>query len=255
MSRLASRSLLTLITCATLLCVASATHADTVDPITAEPHALDWPRSLSVRALVGYDHAILTAPSDPAGAPQFMSGTAFTGPGASFGAGARAQLNTYFAVETGLMFAFESMEGFEDAGDWKRTLSLSSTRLNLPFLTHGGWSDERFRASFGLGLLVSIPLSATADLEEDRVPEADRFPLEITAPTELGLPLVLEGAVHIPDSPVWIPLSLRFTWFPGVGQTSVDRFEGYASPEAPGKLRVAPAWTITVLTGVDVDVL
>jgi len=238
-----------------------AAPAQAADPDTAAPPlalgraaAPDSPLTIALDLRLGLNRSILTAPDDPVGAPQFMSGTAFNGFGFAAEGGARVGFWRYLALRLSLALSYDRATGHEDAGAWRRDLSMEVLRLRVPIVVSGGYHHEAFRVEAGLGPEIAIPVWVGASLEERNLGEEPPFPLGVKTRMALGLALAVDGAVRVTDL-VWIPLGVRVSYFPRVGTTSPSRFDAFESMAVPGRLWVDYDWTVVITSGVSFEVL
>lgn len=230
--------------CTALCVVIACSFALPPDP--SIPEVLVWG---------GYQHALLSRPSDPSGAPQFMSGTAFRGPGWTAGVGLSWRFLPWLGAGVDALLSQTSGEGFEEvsgAGAWSRYLTLHRFDLRLPLLVHLGWRTDAWGVDGLLGAEVLVPLSASAQLSEDGVAASEQLFVKVSAQATAGLLWGATGRVQLTKGLDGL-LTARVCYLPGVGTTSTDRFSGFESPENPGTLQVAFDWQASVLLGLAIS--
>lgn len=216
--------------------------------------AEDAPRwGAGLRAGVTYSQ--LVRPTDPAGEPTLLYGSAFTGTGWAIGAHAHRGLldvgSLRLEVAAGLMYSRLQGAGFAElqGGSARREITLTSHTLRVPVLARiatrergglGGW--------LALGPELLWGVSARAEVTEQGAAPPS---IDVTAVTHLGLSAEV-GARFTGGS--WaIPLAVRVTWDPAVPAATRERFEGYQSAESPGRYQVGFDWQVLVLSGVDMS--
>lgn len=222
--------------------------------LTSSPAEADDGPILQIGPSVGLNRSILTGPDDATGEPQFMSGAAFNGFGLAFGASVRAAIMPFLAVTADLLVSWDRATGYEERGDLRRELSMSTWRLRVPILLTGGWATNTWRVEAGVGPEIAIPLATSAELKERNIPVNQAFDLDVSGALSFGLAFGLSAAFRVSDS-LWIPTTARFGWFPTVSSKSTGRFDGYVSPQQPGALFVEYDWTFVWTTGVMFDVV
>ncbi len=210
--------------------------------------------TLAIGPTIGLNRSILTSPNDATGEPVFMSGSAFNGFGATGGLSARYALKPFLALEADLLLSQDRATGFEERSGQRREMSISTLRLRLPITLQGTWGNDTLRFQGGLGAELALPLSSSTELTEESIPVAEGMELAVEAPLGIGATLSLGTALRVSES-MWIPTTLRATWFPGVASTSSERFDGFVSPSEPGTFQIAYDWTVIWSAGVLFDVL
>ncbi|MDX9719106.1 MAG: hypothetical protein RBU37_00055 [Myxococcota bacterium] len=198
---------------------------------------------LALGFVVGLNRSILTAPEDAVGEAQFMSGTAFNGFGVSFGPSARFGILPFLALRLELLFSLDRATGYEKLGEQSRELELSTWRLRVPVQILGGYDFGFLRLDLGLGPELALPLTVDATLEEKNIPIEASFPLSVSAGASFGLRMSAGVAVELGEG-LFLPSNVHLSWFPGVPDTSRERFEGFQSMTQPGKLRVEYQWCV-----------
>ena len=164
--------------------------------------------TLAVGPTIGLNRSILTAPSDAAGDPVFMSGSAFNGFGVTGGLTARMALTPFLAVEGDLLISQDRATGFEERGDQRREFTMSTLRVRVPLTLVGAWQSDTLRLQGGLGAELALPLSSSAELAEENIPAADGVELAVDAPLGVGATLSLGAALRVYEY-MWHPTTLR----------------------------------------------
>ncbi|MFP4597111.1 MAG: hypothetical protein ACLFVJ_02605 [Persicimonas sp.] len=208
---------------------------------------------LAVGAKVGANWSLLSKPTDPAGEPTLLSGSAFDGVGFTGGAAVYYPLaelhGATLEFESGLLFSRHSGEGFEERTDTgeQRYVTLNATIARVPLLVHlrDGQSVGGFRVGVGLEPMLGLQSGATV---EHRNSSAEPEPLETTPTTHMGATIAL--GFDWPGGTDWsIPVDFRATWDPFVPDSTRDRFEGFESAEDTGEYQVGYNWQLFVMTG------
>src|SRR5690606_28990168 len=228
---------------AAVLGVPSAVNADDVDgPL------------LQMGAVVGVNRSILTAPDDREGESQFMSGAALNGFGFGFGGTLRAAIMPFLSVHADVLFSWDRATGFEERGELRRELSISTFRMRIPVLLMAGYANNTWRIEGGVGPEIAIPFVSSGELDETNVPANESFDLAVTGALSFGIAFGISGAYRVTED-IWIPTTFRAGFFPTVGSKSSSRFDGYVSPTEPGALIVDYDWTILWTVGVMFDLV
>lgn len=221
--------------------------------------ALLWSASAAaepqVGAVVGGNYSLLSQPADPAGEPTLLSGTAFDGAGFVVGAAMHYPLTevggTPLELEVDLLYSSHSAEGFEErpGSDARRTVTLDTQVLRVPVLValRGQPGENGFRVGVGVEPMWGLQSGATTEVERG---EASADPLFTTPAFHLGATVALGFDWAVADR-LSVPIEVRTTWDPFVGESTRERFDGYESFEEPGEYEVAFDWQVLFLTGVN----
>ncbi len=200
----------------------------------------------------GANWSILDRPRDPAGEPTLMNGAAFDGVGTVAGLAIQHRLGDLFdrplLLEVDLMYTRHRAGGFEHhpRTDARRSITLQTDGLRIPVLLE--WFPPTSDLYVGLGPELWTGLRAGAELDQQNV-DAPLPSFRTTTVTHVMLAAVVGWEWQVsPD--VAFPVELRGAWDPLVGQTTVDRFEGYHSPDRPGRFQVAFDWQFLGMVGV-----
>jgi hypothetical protein len=207
---------------------------------------------LALGAKVGGNWSLLSKPSDPAGQPSLLSGSAFDGMGFLVGGTVHYPLvETQGAVlefEGGLLFSRHSAAGFEQdpqTGN-RRDVTLQANMLRVPLLVHmrRGTADtpaSGFRLGVGLEPMLGLQSGAIVDPGPEK--------LHTTPTSHLGATVAL-GFDYGANTQLSIPLEFRATWDPFVADNTVERFEDFNTSNEPGNYQVAYNWQLFFMTGV-----
>jgi hypothetical protein len=212
-------------------------------------------RSLSVAARVGGMYNALNRPTDPAGEPTLLYGTAFTGAGLVVGAGVVYALGSGSAGDVGvtldLLYADMSGSGYAETADGtqRQELTLGMQMLRIPLMLRLSSTPDgpsSFVLNLGLGAELLFGLASSATLVSEGVTPAPA-PLNTTPTTHIGVAASAGGAWRTPE---WsIPIEVRLTWDPMVDGSTRSRFDSYQSAQNPGSYQVAFDWQLMFMAG------
>jgi len=230
--------------------------------VVARPAAADTGQSspgLQVGGKFGLNFSELSQPTDPAGYPTVLYGTAFTGVGFLGGVSAAypfLEVGPGFRLtaESDALFSYHRGHGFAESRttDARRDLVISTLMLRVPLLFGATLSQGRGGFHAGLGPELMAGLSSNARATQQGI-SGDPGSLSTTPATHVGVTLDLGVAYHMKK---WtIPVDVRFTYDPFVKKTTRDRFDGYSTVDAPGDYRVAFDWQFFLVTGFTTNVL
>lgn len=206
---------------------------------------------------VGGGYNRLIRPEDPEGSPTLLYGSPFAGPTFQLGLQAGmplthvAQGRVTLGLDLGLAYSYMRGMGYVEnaARTQRQSVTLTGHTLRLPlFLMLRSSPEARIgvRAGIGPEFLVGLASGATVHYENiDDAPEA----LQTTPVTHVAIGSLLGIAYQL--SNVSIPLEVRFSWDPQVGNSTQTRFEDYQSFDEPGKYQLAFNLHLHFLTGVE----
>jgi hypothetical protein len=236
-----------------LILAASVALAASTMLAAPSAHASD----LSVGAKIGGNFSLLSKPTDPAGEPTLLRGSAFTDYGLALGATGYYPLaeidGAVFELETGLLLSWNKGQGHEkhrDTGE-ERIITLTTTLLRVPVLVflRDAAPTSGFRVGLGLEPMFGLKSGASVEHRNSSVPPEE---LHTTPTNQLGMAFAL--GFDWRATPAWsIPLELRATWAPFVPGSTKERFENFESMEDPGEYGVAFDWQVMLMTGVRYD--
>lgn len=206
---------------------------------------------------VGYNR--MARPTDPAGSTTLLRGTAFAGGAFQIGAQAgyalwqRSSTHTLW-LDLGAHYGWMRGSGFvENPERTKRqTVKLTGHTLRVPlmFRLDHTLSESSGHALFvGLGAEVLLGLATSAQVLFEQI-AADPEPLYTTPVTHIGLLATLGGTFALREG-LYLPVGLRLTYDPQVGDSTVERFEGYRSIDEPGSYQVAFDLHLHLVTGLE----
>ena len=212
-----------------------------------------------VGALLGGGYNRLRPPSDPAGQPTLLYGSGFSG--LAFQGGARFGRALFrpgegVALDVDVALAYGSMRGVgfaerdEPEGIKRQQIVVRQRALRVPLmLLARGEAPRRlsWRAGLGAELLLGLSSGATVTFEQI---DAEAPPLETTPTQHLGLLAMLGAGVRLSPR-LTIPLEARLTWDPQVGDSTVERFEGFESVRRPGAYQIAFDLHLQAVTGLE----
>lgn len=212
--------------------------------------------SFEVGARFGGGLTQLSQPTDPAGEPTVLFGTAFTGPSFMIGGFASRTLTTtglgQIFANADLLLAHSRGTGWAESRTTaaRREATIHDTSLRVPVLL--GLSIPGDSASFSLAvgpeLLLGIASGSSVKQEGlEGLPE----PLPTKPATHLGIAADL--GLTLKTAKFDLPVDARFTWDPMVKKSTRDRFDGYVSVQEPGKYTVAWSFQMLVLLGFSID--
>lgn len=210
---------------------------------------------LLVGGKVGLNYSELLRPTDPAGEPTVLFGTAFAGIGFQAGGAARYELKSldfgdlFAAAE--VLLSYQRGSGYVEsrATNARRTVAFHSIGLHIPVLFGLSFSGEEERASkfdlsVGPTLLAGLGTGSSTKSEGD-APEAPALPMRNV--THVGLTANVGLLLDVMD--MWMPVDLRITWDPMVAKSTRDRFDNYVDLQNPGNYAAAFSWSISVSVG------
>jgi hypothetical protein len=214
-------------------------------------------RKLAVSGRVGGLYSALNKPTDPAGEPTLLYGTAFTGGGFVLGAGIVYGLGSGGAGDLSLtldaLYAHMSGSGYAQTSDGsqRQELTLGMHMLRLPLMLRLSSTpdvEDGIVLNLGLGAELLLGLASSATLVSEGVSPAPA-PLLTTPTTHVGVTAALGAAWHTQE---WsIPLEVRLTWDPMVEDSTRGRFDSYQSAQTPGNYQVAFDWQVLFMTGIE----
>lgn len=201
---------------------------------------------------VGANYNYLTGPSDPAGEPTLLYGSAFAGVGFIAGAYYDHGLTQLLSLEIGLTYARHAGTGYAEdkKNDQKQSLSLSSHTLHIPLLARARMplGGVTLLAALGPELLWTMASSSTITYEGI---DATPTPLKTADPLHVGLSAAL--GVAIPFGKGSVPIELRTIWDPFVPGSTRDRFDNYKDLNNPGNYQVAFNWQFILSVGAELE--
>ncbi len=209
---------------------------------------------VAIGAKGGGNWSLLDRPHDPAGEPTLMNGAAFSGVGPTAGAAVQFGLGRLagqpLALELDVLYARHHARGAERHPETgaRRTIILKTDGLRVPLLMEWYLPATNRSTFVGLGPELWVGLRAGSEMQRTNIDA----PPEHLRTTTVVHPLVAatvgyEFELGSPD--LVLPVELRAKWDPLVAETTVGRFEGFQSPEEPGRYRVAFDWQLTLLAG------
>lgn len=211
---------------------------------------------LEAGARIGTGWNLLTQPTDPAGAPTLLHGSAFTG--GSFLVGPSAGLilmemdGATIRLTGDLLYGMHRGAGFAEHSDGRRIdLSMTSHVLRLPVMVEVSNRAERISPTLAAGVEPIIGLASSTTVEQVGYHTAE--PLENRPGSGLALAVALGAALNRGD--FTLPLDLRFSWNPFVGSSTAERFDDFqildaeAGEYAHGAYRVGFDWQIMMTAG------
>jgi hypothetical protein len=198
----------------------------------------------------------LPQPQDPRGEPTLMSGTAFNGYGYAAGVWSGTTVASVDAgqirIDASALYGYQQVSGFEARGNARREAVIKARVIRIPVLAvyESGLNGATARIGAGVEPLIGLWSGAEISVQNsDEAPE----PLFTTPVTHLGLTALLGLDIEVSDS-LGVPLELRLTYDPMVGNTTVDRFQDFQSSSNPGDYEAAFRWQMLLSTGVSFDI-
>ncbi len=200
-------------------------------------------KEAGIAAGLNWNH--LTAPTDPAGEPTFMWGSAFTGFGTLLGATASMDLSevgSYQLRLTGdLLYGYHRGAGFAEHDEQGGRIDVQFTThvVRLPVLARIGASPGSSGPTVGAGLEPIFGVMSSAEVTTTGVEEQIQ-PVETTPSTGMATVLAVGYEVRLDD--MTIPLDARVSWNPFVGSSTEERMEDFQSLQNPGQYKMAFDW-------------
>ena len=242
-----------------MMCALSAAGLLMSSPAAAQDAegAASGERKLAVAARIGGMYNALGKPTDPAGEPTLLYGTAFTGGGFVVGAGIVYGLGSGSAGDLSLTFdaLYAGMSGTGYAqtadGTQRQELTLGLQMLRLPLmlrLSSTPDGEESLVLNLGLGAEVLFGLASSASLVSQGVDPAPA-PLNTVPTTHIGATAAFGASWR---TPAWsLPVEVRLTWDPMVEGSTRSRFDSFQSAEQPGNYQVAFDWQVLFMAGLE----
>ena len=207
---------------------------------------------LEAGLLVGGNRNYLTTPNDPVGTYTFLWGSNFVGMGVTAGATA-----AYPLMEPGsmalmgtadLLYGYHRGAGFarHEASGGQIDVTLSTHVVRLPLMVHLATSRTSSSPRLGLGVEPIVGMMSSSTIELTDV-NAQVRPVD-TTPT-MSAALLFGVGFDLRRDGMTIPIDFRVAYNPFVASSSEERFEGFASREEPGELRLTFDWQFMVSTG------
>lgn len=201
---------------------------------------------------VGANYNYLTGPSDPAGDPTLLYGSAFAGVGFIAGAYYEHGLTPLLSIELGLTYARHAGTGYAEdkKNNQKQSLSLSAHTLHVPLLVRLRQPVGGVTLLAGLGPELLWTLASSSTITYEGI-DAQPTPLATADPLHVGLSAAL--GVAIPFGKGSLPIELRTIWDPMVPGSTRERFDNYKDLNNPGNYQVAFNWQFILSVGAELE--
>ncbi len=208
-----------------------------VMPSSAQALDLD---EVEVGVVTGASWNILGEPLDPADSYTFLWGSAFTGPGALFGANAVLELaeveGASIALSADLLYGYHRGTGYADHQYGGRIdVQLSTHVLRFPLMLRVKNAATETGPTLGVGVepIFGIRSAATVELtglDHPVLPVYTTPTATVAGVVELGFDIDLDDYI--------VPLGARVSLNPFMPASTEERFDGFSSPESPGEYQV-----------------
>lgn len=207
---------------------------------------------LSVGLLIGLNYSQINSPTDPAGEPTLLFGSAFKGIG--FTGGLTATFDPFkigpgsLSLRVDFLGAFTKVSGFAEnrTQNFRRELAFTDLSLRAPIMLGYTLRAIEHVPIFLFGGVDLLVASLKTESEQDNGITPN--PIATRGPNPLSLIGVVGTAYEAGD---WIiPIDLRFNYNPFTEKSTRARFDNYLSATSPGAYQVAFDWQIFVTLGI-----